>query len=123
MKKIFHSFFNSFVSLAILSTIFVVASAQPRTTELFTKAWHFNLGDVQDGKNPSLDDSQWRLLDLPHDWSIEGKFSKDNPAGFSGGALPGGIGCREKLLLFQNRRRINLRSFNSMVYTETAKSG
>jgi beta-galactosidase len=96
MKIKFHSFFNSFVSLAILSTIFVAASAQPRTTELFTKAWHFNLGDVRDGKNPSLDDSQWRLLDLPHDWSIEGKFRKDNPAGIGGGALPGGIGWYRK---------------------------
>ena len=116
MKNIFHSFFNSFVSLAILSTIFVVASAQPRTTELFTKAWHFNLGDVQDGKNPSLDDSQWRLLDLPHDWSIEGKFSKDNPAGFSGGALPGGIGWYRKAFTIpeSNKNKLTFIQFDGV---------
>jgi len=96
MKIKYHFFFISFVSFAILSTIFFVASAQPRTTELFTKTWHFNLGDVPDGQNPLLDDSDWRLLDLPHDWSIEGKFSKDNPAGVGGGALPGGIGWYRK---------------------------
>ncbi len=35
-------------------------------------------------------------LDLPHDWSIEGEFSKDNPATPGGGALPGGIGWYRK---------------------------
>jgi len=49
-----------------------VIYSQPRTTELFTKEWYFKPGDVKDGQNPSLDNSQWRLLDLPHDWSIEG---------------------------------------------------
>src|SRR3972149_2781526 len=67
-------FFNSFISLAVLLTVSDVIYSQPRTTELFTKAWHFNLSDVQDGQNPSLDDSNWRLLNLPHDWSIEGHF-------------------------------------------------
>jgi len=28
-----------------------------------------------------LNDSQWRQLDLPHDWSIEGEFSEKAPAG------------------------------------------
>jgi len=31
-------------------------------------------------------------LNLPHDWSIEGEFSEEHPAGSGGGALPGGIG-------------------------------
>ncbi|MEO6849022.1 MAG: beta-galactosidase GalB, partial [Mucilaginibacter sp.] len=41
-------------------------------------------------------DGGWRVLDLPHDWSIEGAFSKDNPASPEGGALPGGIGWYRK---------------------------
>jgi beta-galactosidase len=45
---------------------------------------------------PSLDDARWRLLDVPHDWSIEGKFGKDNPSGVGGGALPGGTGWYRK---------------------------
>ena len=57
-----------------LSAKFYSASDSPRTTKLFTKEWHFKFGDVKDGQNPSLDDSHWRLLDLPHDWSIEGHF-------------------------------------------------
>jgi beta-galactosidase len=71
-SKIHFSVLDSLVVLAILFPVFSIASAQPRTTELFTKAWHFHLGDVQDGQNPSLNDSNWRQLDLPHDWSIEG---------------------------------------------------
>lgn len=33
---------------------------------------------------------------MPHDWAIEGEFSKDNPSGTGGGALPGGIGWYRK---------------------------
>ena len=44
-----------------------------------------------------LDDRGWRLLDLPHDWSIEGEFSEKNPATPGGGALPGGIGWYRKI--------------------------
>ncbi len=38
----------------------------------------------------------WRNLNLPHDWSIEGEFRSDNPATPGGGALPGGIGWYRK---------------------------
>ncbi|PWK75276.1 beta-galactosidase [Mucilaginibacter oryzae] len=69
---------------------------QPRQKLDFDKNWHFNLGAVEHGETPSLDDSKWRTLSLPHDWSIEGKFSKDNPATPEGGALPGGIGWYRK---------------------------
>ena len=67
-----------------------------RKTENFDKGWKFNLGDVTDSQSPGFNDSLWRILDLPHDWSIEGKFSKDNPATPGGGALPGGIGWYRK---------------------------
>ena len=64
---------TSIVLLAVtLSAKFYNASDSPRTTKLFTKEWHFKFGDIKDGQNPSLDDSHWRVLDLPHDWSIEG---------------------------------------------------
>jgi beta-galactosidase len=72
-----------FVPLTILSAIVVAASAQPRTTDLFGKSWRFHAGDVKDGQNPSLDDSEWRSVHVPHDWSIEGLSqleSKENDA-------------------------------------------
>jgi beta-galactosidase len=67
-----------------------------RKTERFIKGWHFFLGDIPNGQASGLDDSRWRTFDLPHDWSIEGQFSKDNPATPGGGALPGGIGWYRK---------------------------
>ena len=63
--------------LIVISAATEVAYPQQRTTELFTKAWHFNFGDMPNGQDPSLDDSHWRLLDLPHDWSIEGHVISD----------------------------------------------
>jgi beta-galactosidase len=62
----------------------------------FDNNWNFHLGDIENAQEQEFDDSQWRVLNLPHDWSIEGKFSEDNPPGVGGGALPGGIGWYRK---------------------------
>lgn len=81
------------VVIALFATTRV--SAQ-RTVVDFDKGWRFNLGDVSGAEKSAVSDAGWRLLNLPHDWSIEGKFSKDNPATPEGGALPGGIGWYRK---------------------------
>ena len=62
----------------------------------FNKGWRFSLSDSPAMSAPGYDDSSWRSLSLPHDWAIEGKFSKDNPSGTGGGALPGGVGWYRK---------------------------
>src|SRR5437867_3890110 len=67
-----------------------------RQTQNFDHAWRFHLGDVPGAQETAFDDAGWRTLDLPHDWSIEGEFSEQNPAGVAGGALPGGIGWYRK---------------------------
>ena len=67
-----------------------------RTVESFNKNWKFFLGNDSLAIGESFDDSQWRKLNLPHDWSIEGQFSKDNPCKTDGGALPTGIGWYRK---------------------------
>ncbi|MGN6641300.1 MAG: beta-galactosidase GalB [Mucilaginibacter sp.] len=84
-----------FASLLLL--FYTISSAQsPRSRVDFDQNWHFHLGDVTGAEVPKLNDAGWRVLNLPHDWSIEGKFSKDNPATPEGGALPGGIGWYRK---------------------------
>ncbi len=82
--------------LAILMLAALKPFAQNRQKLDFDKSWRFNLGAVENGEKTTLNDSKWRVLNLPHDWSIEGKFSKDNPATPEGGALPGGIGWYRK---------------------------
>lgn len=62
----------------------------------FTNDWKFALCTDSLAYQTGYDDSNWRTLDLPHDWSIEGSFSPDNPATVGGGALPGGIGWYRK---------------------------
>jgi beta-galactosidase len=70
--------------------------AQVRSVIDFNKDWKFYLGDDSAAKEPGYDDSKWRKLSLPHDWSIESDFKKDFPATNQGGALPGGIGWYRK---------------------------
>ena len=43
----------------------------PRSEVSFDEDWSFSLGDPAGAQAPSFDDSTWRVLDLPHDWSIE----------------------------------------------------
>ncbi len=73
-----------------------VANPRPGKTVSFNQAWQFHLGDVADGQRIDLDDSKWRSLNVPHDFSIEGRFDQNNPAGTGGGALPGGVGWYRK---------------------------
>ena len=46
--------------------------------------WKFHLGDMEQGSSSSLDDSEWRVINLPHDLGVEGSFDRDAPAGGRG---------------------------------------
>ncbi len=81
----------------ILSCILCFQSFSQHTSRSsFNKEWKFKIDSVNSFVAPNVNDASWRTLNLPHDWSIEGKFNKDNPAGTGGGALPGGIGWYRK---------------------------
>ena len=71
-------------------------SAQVRSVIDFNSNWKFYLGNDSAAKESSYNDSKWRKLSLPHDWSIESDFKKEFPATSQGGALPGGIGWYRK---------------------------
>lgn len=71
-------------------------SAQPRSIEDFDATWKFHLGDIPDAQQVNFNDASWRILNLPHDWSIEGNFDEKSPATTGGGALTGGIGWYRK---------------------------
>lgn len=60
--------------------------------------WRFMLDNSSDFSSIGVDDSQWRVLDLPHDFSIEGEIDENNPTGRRGGYFPGGIGWYRKVL-------------------------
>jgi beta-galactosidase len=71
------------------------ASAQRQRLSM-DPGWRFTLGDPAGAERPGFDDRQWRRLDLPHDWSIEGTPRQDAPAGGRGGYFPTGIGWYRK---------------------------
>lgn len=103
----------------------------PRSVEDFNFAWRFSLGDSPEWAQSSFDDGSWRELHLPHDWSIEGEFSADNPSTPSGGALPGGIGWYRKEFLTPEGMADGKRVFvefdgvfmNSTVYVNGQEAG
>jgi beta-galactosidase len=102
MKTILLNFVSRLVTAALLMSLTsfimpgIAYSTDVRKVDDFGKNWKFHLGDVVNGQEILFDDAQWRVLDVPHDWSIEGEFNKDNPSTVGGGALPGGIGWYRK---------------------------
>src|SRR5262245_13170475 len=84
------------MSFLLLITQNVAGQDSPRVIIDFDNDWKFTLGNDSTAINADYDDSKWRTLNLPHDWSIEHNFSNDNSATTQGGALPGGIGWYRK---------------------------
>ena len=85
---------------------------------LFDADWLFYKGEVQGAEMPDFDDTGWRKLDLPHDWSIEdldlpsedfkdadpkpeGPFSHESPGAISTGYTLGGTGWYRKYFKIQ----------------------
>lgn len=77
--------------LVLTALLFGVMSLEAREVINLNQGWRFLLGDGAYGI-PDVDDSGWRVLDVPHDWSIEGKYDKRNPSGPQGGFMPCGTG-------------------------------
>ena len=63
---------------------------------LFNDGWKFLLGDPGGAESKDFDDTSWRSLDLPHDWSIEFDFNYNSPATSECGYLDGGTGWYRK---------------------------
>lgn len=89
----------------------------------FNSNWKFHLGNVPGFMVTNFDDQSWRVLQLPHDWAIEGTYDESNPAGESGGFLKNGIGCYRKWVQIPEDlkgKRISIRFdgvyMNSTVY-------
>ncbi|HLW06673.1 MAG TPA: glycoside hydrolase family 2 TIM barrel-domain containing protein, partial [Marinilabiliaceae bacterium] len=93
---------RSFVAFSYLLMVFALGACgkvtedEVRVVYPFNDHWKFSLGDDSLAFFVNFDDSQWRDLDLPHDWSIEGKFDESHATGQFGGALPAGVGWYRK---------------------------
>ncbi|HMO25064.1 MAG TPA: hypothetical protein PKB10_02235, partial [Tepidisphaeraceae bacterium] len=85
-------------------------SGSPRQGLWLNDGWRFHLGDIdaplanthiaaymnnkagyaRGGAKPSFDDSDWRVVQLPHDWAVEGEIRPEHHV--NAGFRPRGIG-------------------------------
>jgi beta-galactosidase len=83
----------------IISNVAAGADEPPariRETQNLDRDWRFFKGDPKGAEAVRFDDSEWRKLDVPHDWSIEGPYAETNKTGGAGGFLPAGVGWYRK---------------------------
>ena len=82
------------ISLLTLISVTCMMAGTPVRKQLFDDGWQFALNDS----------TKWRPVNLPHDWSIEGDFDKDAPAGHDGAYLPTGKGWYRKVFQVSNAK-------------------
>ncbi len=78
----------------------------------FNEGWRFAEDSLAGAEHPDFDDSGWRIVDLPHDWSVEdyavqdsvhiGPIYKNLPGGKDLGYLRGGTGWYRKKLIISH---------------------
>lgn len=76
---------------ALLLFLMFFSSCQEKEIEVladqdFNKNWLFIKDSIPNAETITIDDSNWRKVNVPHDWAIEGPFSDKNNA--RNGGLP-----------------------------------
>ena len=109
--------------ICVLAAALVAVCAGARGVarkQLFDSGWQFALNDS----------TRWHPVNLPHDWSVEGSFDKEAPAGNDGAYLPTGKGWYRKSFTLgkaiQNQRlRLYFEGvyMNAEVYVNGSKAG
>lgn len=72
--------------------------AATRVEQSLDANWRFFLGDPAEAKTASFDDTHWRNLNVPHDWSIEGDYNATNATATYCAYLPSGIGWYRRVI-------------------------
>jgi beta-galactosidase len=80
----------------VLAAVAATAQTPARTVVDFNNGWKFFQGDPAQAEESSLDDSGWRGVTVPHDWSIGGPVEQKNVSGPGGGFFPTGVAWYRK---------------------------
>jgi beta-galactosidase len=113
------------IIIFILISVFCpgYTGAQMQRDNLFDFEWRFHRGGAQGAEDPAFDDSDWRIIDLPHDWGIEDLPGTDSPfsvnaiSQVSGGFTTGGTGWyRKKFTVPQTEKDKRFRLLFEGVY-------
>ena len=108
LKRVLIIILIAFISV---SSLMAKNNSNLRTSP-FDKGWLFTKDSVADAELSGFDDSKWRKVDLPHDWSIEdlpnqtpdqiaGPFSRNSIGKASTGWTVGGTGWYRKRFITQ----------------------
>ena len=85
--------------LAILITLApAVHAASPRTIQPLNQDWHFSQSDPANAQSPSFNDTTWKTVTVPHDWSIAGPAQPDAQSKKQGGFFPTGVAWYRKTI-------------------------
>ena len=89
-----------FLATLLFVPILAVAQTQPHARQIqqFTEGWRFLQTNAPGAESPTFDDSAWKPVTLPHDWSIAGPVEENAPSRAAGGFFPTGIGWYRRAL-------------------------
>jgi len=104
MKALFQ---NIILCCFLLLASTLISQAQDSRAISFDRNWRFRKDTLTGAEKPQYSDKDWRLLNLPHDWSIEdlpnqkdgevqGPFTKASVGKAANGFTEGGIGWYRK---------------------------
>lgn len=68
-----------FALVLLVHSALITNAQNQRTKELINFGWKFHAGDIAHGENYNYDDSNWRTVDLPHDFQIEQPWVAPSP--------------------------------------------
>jgi len=125
------------VAICLTATAFIIAidmramSLPPVRQPLSADFnWKFLLGDPAGAEAMGFSDASWRTVNLPHDWSLEGKPDPKNPSGQGDGYFPAGVGWYRKTFTAPaswNGKRVTIEFdgvyMNATVYLNGQKLG
>ena len=120
-----------FLAYCVFFTTHAVGQQKLTRSQLFDSDWRFLKDSTVQAEQPAYNDSNWRKLDLPHDWSIEdlpnqapdqvvGPFSRASVGSTSTGYTVGGTGWYRKSFTLSSSEKAKtvLIQFDG-AYTET----
>ena len=105
-------------TLIVIVAVLLALPLAARERKNFDKGWQFTL-DEKMTTEQAFKAEGWRVLDLPHDWAIEGDFHAGNPSGAGGGALPGGVGWYKKSFSIDDLSQEYLLEFDGVYMNST----
>ncbi len=82
----------------LLTPVLAITQQHQRQIQSLDSGWRFLQSDASDAQSPTFDDSTWKLVTLPHDWSIAGPVEENAPSRAAGGFFPTGVGWYHRTL-------------------------